>query len=211
LIVGGEIGLEMGGLESLDALRGAEDRPPRRLIGKGSGLREVEYHVLRRILGRGDLLQDHVALAGKLGMVEARGKNDVAQDIQREAEILAQHPRVIGGRVDAGGGVELAADRLDLLGDGLRAAPVGALEGHMLEKMRDAVLRRALAAAAGADPEAERYGLHIGPCMAHYGEAIPQSGYDDTHAPTPVRALLAALRPSVLARAWLSMNWAMEA
>src|SRR6476646_2846174 len=201
----------MGGLESLDALRGAEDRPPRRLIGKGSGLREVEYHVLRRILGRGDLVEEHVALAGKLGPVEARGKNDVAQDIQRESEILAQHPRVIGGRVDTCGGVKLAANRLDLLGDGLRAAAVGAFEGHMLEKMCDAMLRQVLAAAAGADPEAERDGLHIGPCMAHDVEAIPQSGYDDTHAPTPVRALFAALRPSVLARAWLAMKLAMEA
>ena len=73
LIMGGEIGLEMGGLESLDALRRAEDRPPRRLVGKGRGLHQVEHHVLGRILGRGDLLQDHVALAGKLGRGRSAG------------------------------------------------------------------------------------------------------------------------------------------
>ena len=112
---------------------------------------------------------------------------------------------------DTGGGVQLAANRLDLLGDGLRAAAVGAFEGHMLEKMSDAVLGQAFAAATGAHPDAERDGLYIGPLMAHHGEAIGQSGHDDTHAPTPVRALFAALRPSPLARAWLAMKSAIEA
>ena len=34
----------------------------------------------------------------------------------------------------------MAADRLDLLGDVAGAAPLGALEGHVFEEMRDAVL-----------------------------------------------------------------------
>ena len=188
LIVGGEIGLEMRRFESLDAVHRAEDRPPGRLVGKRGCLHQVEHHVLRRVLRRGDLLEDHVALAGKLGAVEARGEDDVAQDVESEAEILAQHARVIRGRVDAGRGVELAANRLDLLGDVLGAAPRGALEGHVLEEMGDAMLGQALAAAAGANPDAKRHRLDVGPGMAHHGEAIRQSGQFDTHAPTSVRA-----------------------
>ena len=188
LIVGGEIALEMSRLEALDAIHRAEDRPPGGLVGKGRGLHQVEHHVLGQILRRGDLLEDHVALAGKLGAVEARGEDDVAQDVEGEAEILAQHARVIGRRVDAGRGIQLAANRLDLLGDVLSAPPRRALEGHMLEEMGDAVLGQALAAAAGADPDAKRHRLHVGSRMAHHGEAIRQSGQLDTHAPTSVRA-----------------------
>ena len=163
LIMGGEIGLEMGRFESLDAVHRAEDRPPGGLVGKRGCLHQVEHHVLRRVLCRGDLLKDHVALAGKLGAVEARGEDDVAQDVESEPEILAQHARVIRGRVDPGRGIELAANRLDLLGDILGATARGALEGHMLEEMGDAMLGQALAAAAGADPDAERHGLDVGP------------------------------------------------
>ena len=175
-------------LKPLHAFRGAEDRPAGRLVGKCHFLHEVEDHVLGRIERGRDLLQDHVALAGKLGAIEARGKHDVAQEVEREPQILAQHARVIGGRVDAGGGVELAAHRLDLLGDGLGAATLGALEGHMLEEMRDAVLGGAFAAAAGPDPNPERDGLDVAPLMAHYGEAIGETGELDAHAPTSVRA-----------------------
>ena len=58
--------------------------------------------------------------------------------------VLLQHLGVIGGALARGIGVEVAADRLDLLGDGEGAAALGALERHVLEEMRDAVdLRRA--------------------------------------------------------------------
>ena len=40
-------------------------------------------------------------------------------------------------------------------------APLGALERHVLEQMRDAVLVRPLVAAAGPDPDAERGGLQM--------------------------------------------------
>ena len=162
----------MGALEAAHALHRAEDRTADRLVGKGRLLHQVEGDVLGRIHGRGDLLQDHVALAGKLAAIEARRDDDVAQDVERERQVFAQHARVIGGRVDAGRGVEIAADRLDLLGDVLGAPPRGALEGHVLEEMGDAVLAFRLAAAAGADPDAERHGLDLGHGMAHHGEAI---------------------------------------
>ena len=53
----------------------------------------------------------------------------------------------------------MAADRLDLLGDGERRAPLGALEGHVLEQMRDAVDLGRLVARADIDPDAERHRL----------------------------------------------------
>jgi hypothetical protein len=48
-------------------------------------------------------------------------------------------------------------DRFDLLGDRAGAAPFGALEGHVLEKMRGAVDRRRFVAGADIDPDPERH------------------------------------------------------
>jgi hypothetical protein len=50
----------------------------------------------------------------------------------------------------------MAADRFDLLGDGESAAPCGALEGHVLEEMRDPVDVSRLVPGADIDPNSER-------------------------------------------------------
>jgi hypothetical protein len=167
-----EIGAEMDALEAAYALGRTEDRPPHGLIGEGCLLHEVEHHVIGRIHRCRDLLQDHVALAGKLGAVEARRKDDVAQDVERKRQILAQHTGVIGGGIDAGRGVELAADRLDLLGDVPRAPSRRPLEGHMLKEVGDAMLAGLLAPAAGTDPEPKRYGLDLSHGVTDHRQAI---------------------------------------
>jgi hypothetical protein len=51
----------------------------------------------------------------------------------------AEHAGVERGGLDAGRGVDLAADILDLRGD-LKALRRRALEGHVFEQMGDAVL-----------------------------------------------------------------------
>ncbi len=68
---------------------------------------------------------------------------------------------VIGRGFDAGAGIEVAADGLDCLRELARVAALGALEGHVLEEMRDAVLVRLLVAAAGPDPHAKRGGFQM--------------------------------------------------
>ncbi len=54
----------------------------------------------------------------------------------------------------------------------LRAAALRSLERHMLEEMGDAMLDLRLAAAAGADPDAERHGLDLRHGVADHGQAI---------------------------------------
>ena len=116
----------------------------------------VEDDVVGRVVGLADLLQDHGALAFELGRVEGRMQQDVGEDVERERHVLLQHLGVIRGAFARGVGVEMAADRLDLLGDRAGAAPLGALERHVLEKMRDAVDLRRLVPCADIDPDAER-------------------------------------------------------
>ena len=110
--------------------------------GNAMRLQIFEHQVVGRVLGGADLLHDDVLLALKLLRIEGRIGEDVGEHVERERHVGAQHARVIGGGLDAGRGVEIAADRLDLLGDLARGAALGALERHVLEEMRNAVLVR---------------------------------------------------------------------
>ena len=133
-------------------IRGSADR----LLGEGLRLQKIENDVVGRIFGRADLLHDHMLLAAELGGIESGIGQDVGQHVQRQRNIGLHHFGVISGVLRAGGGIEVAADRLDLLGDLPRGPARRALERHVLEQMRDAVLVRLLVAAAGTDPDAER-------------------------------------------------------
>ena len=87
-----------------------------------------------------------------------------------------------------GRGVEVAADGLDLLGDLARGAARGALERHVLEQMRNAVLVGTLVAAAGADPDPERGAFEMRHRVGNDDEARWQTCDFDTHAAAPSRA-----------------------
>ena len=143
-----------------DDLRRAQHRPPHRLVGKGALLEIIEDDVVGRVVGLPDLLQDDGALAFEFGRIEGRVQQDVGENVERERQILLQHLGVIRRAFARGIGVEVAADRLDLLGDRAGAAPLGALERHVLEKMRDAVDLRRLVPCADIDPQPERDRVH---------------------------------------------------
>ncbi len=83
-------------------------------------------------------------------------RQNVGEDIERQAAILAQHPGVIGGVLDAGGGVQVAAGAFDGFGDGAGVAARRALEGHMFEQMRQALFGLVLMPRTRRDEHAER-------------------------------------------------------
>jgi hypothetical protein len=70
----------------------------------------------------------------------------------------------------------VAADRLDLLGDLGRRAAFGAFERHVLQEVRDAVLRFLLVSGTGGDIGAERDGLHPLHPFGDNGEAGGEAG-----------------------------------
>ena len=139
----------------------------------------VEDDVVGRIVGLADLLQDHATLALHLVRIEGRMGQDVADDVGPQRHVLLQHLYVISGLLTRRVGVDMAADILDLLGDRHRRALFGALERHMLEEMRGAVLAGVLVAGAGGDVGAERDGLDAVHPFADDGEAGGQPGDAD--------------------------------
>ncbi len=136
----------------------------------------VEDDVVRRVVRLADLLQDHAALAFQLLRLEGRVGQDVADDVGAQRGVLLQQLDVIGGLLARGVGVDVAAHRLDLLGDLRRGAALGALEGHVFEEVRDAVLLRGLVARAGGDIGAEGDGLDPVHAFGHDGQAGRQAG-----------------------------------
>ena len=116
-IVAVEIGPSIGEAAAFTVSRRAEDVAADRLVGEGRLGEEVVDAVLGRIERGADLLQDDVLLALQLVRVEHRVPQDVGEDVEGERHVVLEDAGVVGRRLDAGRGVDLAADRLDLLGD----------------------------------------------------------------------------------------------
>ena len=143
-----------------DDLRSAQDRPPHRLVGKGALLEIIEDDIVGRVVGLPDLLQNDGPFAFEFGRIEGRVQQDIRENVECERQILLQDLRVIRRAFARGIGIEVAPDGLDLLGDRAGAAPLGALERHVFEKMRDAVDFRRLVPCADIDPQPERDRVH---------------------------------------------------
>ena len=148
-------------------------------------LQVLENEIVRRVGDRADLLDDDVLLAHQLLAVESRFGQDVGEHVERERHVGLEHARVIGRGLGAGRRVEIAADRLDLLGDLARGAPPRALERHVFEEMRDAVLVAPFVAAAGIDPHAERGRLEMRHRVGHHADAGFQGRHRNAHAAAP--------------------------
>ena len=150
----------------------------------------LEDDVVGRVFAGADFLQDDVLLAGEIVRIERRLGQNIRQHVERERHVRLQHARIIGRCLDAGRRIEIAADGFDLLGDIARGAPLGALERHVFEKVRNAVFFRRLVAAAGADPDAERRRFQMRHRIGDDHEPGRQTGKLDTHAAAPCAARL---------------------
>ena len=176
-----EIGADGIPAEPRNLFPRAKDRAPDRLIWKGGCVQQFEDEIVGRVFDRANFLQNDAFLAFELDAVEGAFGQDVGEDIERERNVVCQDMRVIGGMFGACRRVEIAARRLDLLGDVARRAPPRSLERHMFEKMRQAMLVRAFMARAGADKNAKRGGFQMRHALGGDPEAGRQSGDFDTH------------------------------
>src|SRR5205085_11440910 len=89
---------------------------------------------------------------------------------------------VIGRALARGVGIEMAADRLDLLGDVAGAAPFRALEGHVLEEMRGTVDLGRLMPRPDIDPQPERDGVDRVDAVGDDPQPVWKRGESDRHA-----------------------------
>ena len=187
-IMRGEIAAERIAAEALEGLGGTEQRTAHRLIRVTQLVEMLEHDIVGSILRGADLLHDHVLFALEFVRHEGRVGQDVGQHVERERHVGLHHPGVIGRGLGRGAGVEVAADRLDFLDDLARRAPRGALERHVFEQMRDAVLVRLLVATTDAGPDPKRRGFQMRHGVGDDGEAGRKLGDVDAHPATPCLA-----------------------
>src|SRR6185437_13367436 len=112
------------------------------------------------------------------------GEN-VGQHVERQRHVGLHHPRIIGGGLGRGSGVEVAADRFDFLHDLAGRAPGRALEGHVFQEMRDAMLVWLFIASADTGPDAERRRLQMRHGVGDNSQTGRQLGYVNAHPATP--------------------------
>ena len=128
-----------------------------------------------------DFLQDHMAFDLDLAGLEHRVQHDVGNHVEREPGVVSENAGVIGGHLARGIGVDIAAHVLDRLGDLKRVPGLGALERHMFEEMRDAVLIGALVPPAGIDPDADRGRAQPRHVLGHDADAVRHTIEVDCH------------------------------
>ena len=145
----------------------------------------LENEIVGSVGDSADFLDDDALLAKQFVAVEGGFRKNVGQHVERQRHVLPEHARVIGRAFGAGCGVEIAANRFDLFGDLARSAPPRALERHVFEKMRNAMLVAALVAAAGGDPDAKRRRLEMRHRVGQDIDARFQGRELNAHAAAP--------------------------
>ena len=123
-----------------DHRRAADDRPPQRVVAEDGLAEHVEDRVLRVVLVHRDLLEHDLALG--VDVAERRPPDHVGHHVERARQVRVEHPRVDGGRLLVGAGVELGAPAVEQPVDLDRRVAVGALEQQVLEEVRQPGLLR---------------------------------------------------------------------
>jgi hypothetical protein len=155
----------------------------------------VAEHAARRVVRATDLLEHHLDLVAHLVRVEAGVQHRVAEHVDAHVELLGGQGGVVDRDVVGGVGVDAAARALHLARDLAEAAPLGALEEHVLVEVGDAALVVALVGGADPGPDlelghrrqlggAEQHGEPVGQHLA--GDVEPaQGGARVTREPGP--------------------------
>ena len=101
-----------------------------------------------------DFFKHHLLFTRNLLAIKERAQDQIGEHFQGERQVLVQHFGVETDHLLGGVGIHHAANGVHRARNFLGRAPLGALENHVLDKMRDAVVRGGLAARAAAVPDA---------------------------------------------------------
>jgi hypothetical protein len=75
----------------------------------------------------------------------------------------------------------MAADRFDLFRDAAGVTPLGTLEGHVLEQVRNAMYIRGFLASSRIDPNADGRRLKFRHAIGDNAQTVVESGYLNRH------------------------------
>ncbi len=108
------------------------------LVGLGFGA--IEIHL--------DLFKDDAFFLGHVVFPEERAEEHVGQDVEGVRGVFVENLGVEADDFLAGEGVGVAADGVELAGDFVGGAALGAFEEHVLDEMADSIFGGGFAAGA---------------------------------------------------------------
>ena len=156
--------------------RRAEGVAPERVLGEERRLPPFRGQVGGLVGVHEDLVEDDGALGLDVVGAQRRLPHDVAQDVEAERQVLGEQPHVEGRVLLGGEGVAVAADLVELFGDGRGGAPFGALEEQVLQEVRGPGEFAGLVTRAGADPVGDRDRADIRHGLGDQADAARQDG-----------------------------------
>ena len=118
--------------------------------------------------------EDDAALARDIAGIEDGMKDKIAENIHGERKMLIENLDVEADTFLRSEGIHIAADRIDLAGDGFGGAGLRTFEHHVLDEMGDAIPFGIFVAGAGLEPDADRDGADVGHLLGDDGEAVRQ-------------------------------------
>ncbi len=141
--------------QAVHRLARAEQRLAQRMVRPEQRAGDVLRDLAGLVLVHPDFFLDDAALARDLRRRERRAQQHVAQHVDNQRQVRGAGPCVVTRHLFRGEGVEITADALDRLGNFPRVALGRALEEHVLEKMKHAVLPPRLLPATDREPETD--------------------------------------------------------
>ena len=140
---------------------------------------ELVDQIVGGVLDHLDLFDDDLLLALDVVGRERRVEHDVRQDVDGERQVLVEHLDVVARVLLGRKRVELPADRVDGLRDVLGAARLGALEEHVLDKVRDAAALGGLVAGPARQPDADADRADLRHPLGEDAEAVVENVSND--------------------------------
>ena len=130
--------------------------------------------ILRIVLVHLDLFEDHLFFLGNIRVDESRSQNQVREHIERNRQVLIEHLGIEASHFLGRKGVEHSANRVHRLRDSFGCPPLGALEDHVLNEMREAVILRRFTARSRSQPDAHRDRTHVRHLLRDDYESVRQ-------------------------------------
>ncbi len=178
-IHGAVVSADRRGIEAADRLASAEDGLAERVVFPEVGGEDLVDQVIRAVGLHFDLFENDALFLLDVLLGEPRIEHQVGQDVEGLGEVLVQDLGVEADQFLAGKGVEVAADGVHRARDVFGGAMGGALEEHVLDEVRDAVLLGRFLAGPGVDPHAHRDRAHVGHGFGNHADAVRERGHID--------------------------------
>ena len=153
--------VDHGAIERAHRVLGADDGLAERMVFIEIAGEDVVEQVLGIVHFHLQLFEDDALFLFDVRFPKQRIAHHVGQDVEGQRQMLVQDLGVVTDHLLGGERVEAAADGIHRARDVFGRAVLGALEEHVLDEMRDAVLGGSFAARAGLDPDTERHTAHV--------------------------------------------------